>query len=148
AWAMGETGDPRFAETLRRLLNEQDQTVRKLALAALSKLKSAASQSTDEPVWQGSARFLPSRSQNARRLMVAIAGEDAVDQPRVGPVGFLLNEGGSYVTSYQVTERPPVPAMSVVFVLPRERSIAAPFYSAVERCLKWKRTSDLWWMLP
>jgi hypothetical protein len=42
AWAMGETGDPQFSETLARLMSESSAFVRKRAFVELSRLKAAA----------------------------------------------------------------------------------------------------------
>ena len=41
AWVMGETGDPRFTEALRRMISEPDPIVRKRAFAALVQIKAA-----------------------------------------------------------------------------------------------------------
>jgi hypothetical protein len=87
-------------------------------------------------------------AKGARRALVAVAGDNANDQPAIPALGFLLSENGAPVMSYKVTERPAPDAMSVVFVLPREPEAAAPLREGIESCLKWKRTSDLWCLLP
>ena len=95
------------------------------------------------------ARLLPPEGSGAtRRLLVAVTGDDMRNQTRISPLGFILSEGASYVTSYRVTERPIQEAMSVVFVIPRSREAGGAFHDGVERCLRWKRTSDLWSILP
>ena len=69
--------------------------------------------------------------------------------PKVAPLQFLLSEGGQYITSYKVSEKPLPEAMSVVFVIPRSREAAGgAFFDGVLRCLRWKRPSDLWSILP
>jgi hypothetical protein len=84
-----------------------------------------------------------------RRLMLAVAGENMRDQPKVAPLQFLLSEGAQYVTSYKVSEKPLPESMSVVFVIPRWREAAdGAFYEGVLNCLRWKRPSDLWSLLP
>jgi hypothetical protein len=71
------------------------------------------------------------------------------EQPKVAPLQFLLSDGGRYVTSYKVTEKPPAEAMSVIFVIPRSREAAdGAFFGGVLNCLRWKRPSDLWSLLP
>src|SRR4051794_13854555 len=59
AWAMGETGDLRFSEHLRRMLSESDAMVRKRALTALGKLKSANIPSPNSSGWNVAARLIP-----------------------------------------------------------------------------------------
>jgi hypothetical protein len=149
AWAMGETGDPRFTDALRRMINDSDQTVRKRAFAALARIKTSAAVAAAGIIWRVGVRSAPGEGlRGTRRVLVTVAGDDAKELPRIPPLGFVLSEGGSYVTSYKVTERPAPDAMSVVFVLPRARQSAQPFYEAIETCLKWKRNSDLWSILP
>jgi len=149
AWAMGETRDFRFSETLRRLLNDADATVRKRAFAALSKLKAAAAQNGGGGTWHVAARWMAGEgAAGTRRVMIAVAGDDARELPKIHGLGFVLSEGGSYVTSYRVTERPAPDPMSVVFLVPRGRQAAQSFNTGIESCLKWKRPGDLWCILP
>ena len=62
---------------------------------------------------------------------------------------FMLSEGGQHVTSYKISEKPLPEAMSVIFVIPRSREAAGgAFFEGVANCLRWKRPSDLWSVLP
>jgi HEAT repeat protein len=150
AWVMGETGDPRFADALRRLISETDPVVRKRAFAGLGRLKAANGQPVAGPRWHVAGRILAGESlKGMRRAMLAVAADDMREAPRVAPLQFLLSEGGQYITSYKVTERPQPEAMSVIFVIPRSREAAGGgFYEGALRCLAWKRASDLWSILP
>ena len=150
AWVMGETGDPRFTEALRRLISESDAAVRKRAFAALGQLKAANGQPAAGEPWHLAGRMLGGESlKGLRRLMLAVAGEDMREQPKVAPLQFVLSEGNQYITSYKVSEKPLPEAMSVVFVIPRSREAAGgAFFEGVLSCLKWKRSSDLWSVLP
>jgi HEAT repeat protein len=150
AWVMGETGDPRFTESLRRLIAEPDPIVRKRAFAALAQLKAANAQPPVGEKWHLSGRMLTGESlKGLRRLMLAVAGEDMREPPKVAPLHFLLSEGGQYVTSYKIIEKPLPESMSVSFVIPRSREAASgAFFEGVLSCLKWKRPSDLWSVLP
>jgi hypothetical protein len=148
AWAMGETGDVRFQEALRRMLNDSDATTRRRAFGAIGRLKVNAPQSAENAVWSVAARVYNADQKGTRRALVAVAGDDARELPAVSPLGFILSEGGSYVMRYSVAERPEPEAMSVVFLIPRNAEAALPFREAIESCLKWKRTSDLWCILP
>jgi HEAT repeat protein len=150
AWVMGETGDPRFTEALRHLISESDAAVRKRAFAALGQLKAANGQSPPGEPWHLAGRMLGGESlKGLRHLMLAVAGEDMREQPKAAPLQFLLSEGAQYVTSYKVSEKPLPEAMSVVFVVPRSREAAdGAFFEGMLSCLKWKRPSDLWSVLP
>jgi hypothetical protein len=150
AWVMGETGDPRFTETLRRLIADPDATVRKRAFAALGHIKAANGQPPGGEKWHVAARMLGGESlKGLRRLILAVAGEDMRDQPKVAPLQFLLSEGAQYVTSYKILDKPLPESMSVVFVIPRSREAAGgAFFDGVLSCLRWKRPSDLWSVLP
>ena len=150
AWVMGESADPRFSEALRRMISEPDATVRKRAFASLARLKAANSQPAIGTEWHLAGRMLPGESlKGSRRIMVAVAADDAREQPKVAPLQFILSEAGQYVTSYKIMEKPPGEAMSVIFVIPRSREAAGgAFFEGAARCLGWKRPSDLWCILP
>ncbi|MEO8597582.1 MAG: HEAT repeat domain-containing protein [Candidatus Solibacter sp.] len=150
AWVMGETADPRFTEALRRLISESDPTVRKRAFASLAQLKAANGVAPVGEVWNVAARALSGESaKGLRRLKLAVAGNDVRETPKIAPLQFLLSEGSQYVTAYKITEKPLPEAMSVVFVIPRSREAAGgAFFEGVLRCLRWKRSSDLWCVLP
>jgi HEAT repeat protein len=147
AWVMGETGDVRFQDGLRRMLTDPDSGCRKRALTSLNKIKSHNTVSAETVQWNVAARYLGADQKGARRILVALAGSDIREQPAVPALGFILSENGSYVTSYRVSERPATESLSVVFLIPRAAEAAKPFREAIERCLKWKRTSDLWCVL-
>ncbi len=150
AWVMGEAGDPRFTESLRRMISDPDAVVRKRAFAALARIKTANAQPPVGERWHVAGRMLAGQSvKGLRRLFLAVAGEDMRGQPRVAPLQFLLSEGAQYITSYKVTEKPLPESMSVVFVIPRSREAAdGAFFQGVLNCLRWKRPSDLWSLLP
>lgn len=150
AWVMGATGDPRFTDALRRLISETDSLVRKRTFMALKRIKAAGSQPVAGAEWHLAGRILAGESlAGTRRAMLAVASDDAREQPKVAPLQFVLSEAGQYITSYKVMERPVPQAMCVIFVIPRSREAAGgAFYEGVQRCLAWKRPSDLWSILP
>jgi hypothetical protein len=147
AWAMGETGDIRFQEILRRMLSDSDPIARKRALSALSRLKTNAAQSFNDATWHLAARTMTD-GKGGRRALLAIAGNDNRDLPPIPSLNFHLSEHGSYVFSYKVSERPAPDAMSVVFLMPRSQEAGGAFRGAIESCLKWKRPNDLWCIQP
>jgi hypothetical protein len=153
AWVMGETGDPRFTETLVRMLVEPDTTVRKLAVTALRRVKAAAAQTVPGARWLMAGVIQTGQSNGRqptqRRVHLAVASNDAHDKPRILPTQFTLTEGARNVLAYKVTERPAAEAMSVIFIFPRtEEAASAPWNRGASQCLAWKRASDLWCNLP
>ena len=150
AWVMGEAGDPRFTESLRRMISDPDAAVRKRVFAAMGHIRTANAQPPVGERWHVAGRVLAGESvKGQRRLVLAVAGEDMRQQPKVAPLQFTLSEGAQYVTSYKVSEKPLPESMSVVFVIPRSREAAdGAFYEGVLNCLRWKRPSDLWSLLP
>jgi hypothetical protein len=150
AWVMGEAGDPRFTEALRRMISDPDAAVRKRAFAALGQIKTANAQPPVGERWHVAGRMLAGESlKGSRRLLLAVAAEDMREQPKVAPLQFILSEGGQYVTSYKAAVKPLPESMSVVFVIPRSREAAGgAFFESLLHCLRWKRPSDLWSVLP
>jgi HEAT repeat protein len=150
AWVMGEAGDPRFTEALRRMISDPDAAVRKRAFAALGQIKTANAQPPLGDRWHVAGRMLAGEGlKGLRRLLLAVAAEDMRDQPKVAPLQFVLSEGDQYVTSYKAAAKPLPESMSVVFVIPRSRQAAAgAFFEGLLHCLRWKRHSDLWSLLP
>jgi hypothetical protein len=147
---MGEAGDPRFTESLRRMITDPEAVVRKRAFSALARVKTANAQVAVGEPWHVAGRMLAGESiSGLRRVMVAVAGKDMREQPKVAPLQFLLSEGAQYITSYKVSEKRLPESMSVVFLIPRWREAAdGAFYEGVLNCLRWKRPSDLWSLLP
>jgi HEAT repeat protein/acylphosphatase len=150
AWVMGETGDPRFTDALRRLISEPDPSVRKRAFSALAQIKTANAQPVSAQKWHVAGRMISGDGlKGMRRVMLAVAGEDAREQLKPVPLQFLLSEGTQYITSYKITEKPLPDAMSVVFVIPRSReATGGAFFDGALQCLRWKRPSDLWSIVP
>jgi hypothetical protein len=150
AWVMAEARDPRFTEALRRMISDPDATVRTSVFAGLAQIKAANAQPPVGEKWHVAGRMIAGESVHGlRRLVLAVAAEDMREYPKVAPLQFLLTEGGQYVTSYKISEKPLPESMSVVFVIPRSREAAGgAFFEGVLHCLRWKRPSDLWSLLP
>jgi hypothetical protein len=124
--------------------------VRKRVFAALGQIKAANAQPPVGERWHVAGRMLAGESlKGLRRLMLAVAAEDMREQPKVTALQFVLSEGVQSITSYKVSEKPLPESMSVVFVIPRSREAAGgAFFDGVLNCLRWKRPSDLWSVLP
>ena len=152
AWVMGETGDPRFAEVLVRMLVEPNAVVRKRAFASIGRIKAATAQIAQGPRWRmgGIISNHPAELQRTqRKVHLAITTDTGHDQLKILPTQFILSENGQNVLTYRVTEKPELEAMSVIFVFPRVGDAdAAPWNEGALKCLAWKRHSDLWANLP
>lgn len=132
AWVMGETGDPRFTETVASLLSEPNVVVRKRAFAALGSIRSAIAQIARGPVRRITARLLESEP-GRRRVALAVSG-----CPALLPTQIFVAEDGEPVLRYRVSERQLPETTSVVFLVPRTSQNPAA------ACLPGKRPQDLW----
>jgi HEAT repeat protein len=146
AWVMGESGDPRFTETLARLMRDSNAAVRTRALSALGRIKAALAQSRQGEQWVVSGLLQDFASPKAtRRVQLSVASEEGRGYPRILPTQFIVSEDGQLVMAYRVLQRAVAEAMSVVFAVPR---VAVPGGSPWSRgalaCRSWKRPSDLW----
>lgn len=150
AWVMGETGDPRFTEALAGLIKEPNNAVRKRGFAALGQIKAAVAQTFQASHWRVAGLFVGNNArEGSRRLQLAVVPEDGREPPRIRPTELILSEDGRQVVTYKVVERPTAQAMSVFLVLPRSGGPpVSPWNEAVLACLRWKRTSDLWALMP
>jgi hypothetical protein len=143
AWAMGETGDPRFAETLGHMMGETNAIVRKRAFSALVNLK-AAVKARQSRVWRVAGRLLP-HAGNMRELRLEASATDGSAAPTLLPTQFVLTEDGHAVPNYQVEMAPPVELLSLTFMLPHsEESAVPPWLQGAIGCIPWKRPSDSW----
>jgi HEAT repeat protein len=150
AWVMGESGDPRFTETLAGLMRDTNAAVRSRALSALGRIKAALALSRQGEPWVVSVMAQdPAVSKTGRRIQIAVAGADGRHFPDILPTQMLVSENGQIIQTYRVVERIVTEAMSVVFAFPRT---AVPGGSAwargVQACAAWKRPSDLWAAAP
>jgi hypothetical protein len=150
AWAMGETGDPRFSEVLGRMIADFSGGVRKTAFAAVRRIREADAQVWLAGEWPvAGSRSLPDPGTGQRRLSVAVVTADGGASPLVLPVQFMLSENGQPIWSYRVTERMAPDPMSVIFLFPGNMGRSGkPWDRGGLRCLNWKRTTDLWSAVP
>jgi hypothetical protein len=140
---MGETGDPRFSETLGRLMSELSVVVRRRAFAELSRLKAAA-KTRQGREWRVAGRLLPGSS-SMRQLGFEASPADGSAPPRLLPTQFILSEDGRPVTQYQVEAHAPAEALALTFLFPHSAAPGSPpWVRGAIGCLNWKRPSDLW----
>jgi hypothetical protein len=150
AWAMGETGDPRFSEILGRMLADANGGVRKSAFVAVGHIRAAAAQVSQSGEWRVAGfSGLRDPATGQRRIQVAVVAGAGRVHPGVLPVQFMPSENGQPVWSYRVSEKPVPETMSVVFLLARGGAHnGASWNQGVLRCLNWKRPSDSWCTVP
>jgi hypothetical protein len=155
AWVMGETGDPRFRDTVAQLLRDPHPIVRSRALRSVARIKAATARPASGEPWRLSGLMLESTAAASaaapklmRRLQVAV-GPAGSAPPALRAIHFMLCEDGQPVLNYRVTVRPNLPVMSVVFVFPRGgEAQEPPWVTGALRCLAGKRPTDLWAYLP
>jgi len=147
AWAMGETGDPRFSGALAGLMRDSSTAVRTRALLALGRIKAAVRHSRQGTHWHLSGLLVQNDAAGGRRLQLTFSTRENADAPDLPPTAFLVFEDGHPVTSYAVAVRP-METMSVVFVFPRAGDAATPWIQAALDARAWKRPSDLWAFMP
>jgi len=147
AWLIGETEDPRFAESLLEMLRDTDATVRRRAFWAFSRLRTAAAKAAQVAPCRMAARLrVPSagceEEKDKKRLLLAVTGHNGWTSPILLPTQLVLSEDGKTVTHYRVSEKPLAEALPVVFLLPASNARWAR--EAALACLPWKRPCDLW----
>jgi hypothetical protein len=150
AWAMGETGDPRFTELLGRTMADGNAEVRRSAFAAVGRIRAAAGRISQAAEWPVGAAAAPKNPRvNERRVSVAVEAADGQGNPHVLPAQFHLIEDGQPVWTYKVSEKMPPGPLSVLFLFPRKLDRAGrPWDQGALQCLQWKRSTDLWSAVP
>jgi hypothetical protein len=150
AWAMGETGDPRFSEVLGRMIADDNSGVRKSAFAAVRRIREAMVPVAHAPEWPVAlAPGARNPRTGERRVAVAVVTADGRGSPPVSPLQFILTENGQTVWSYQVTEKMAPGPLTVLFLFPRRLDTAGKEWDqGAMRCLHWKRSTDLWSAVP
>ena len=150
AWAMGETGDPRFSEVLGRMIADDNGAVRKSAFAAVRRIREAMVRVTQAPEWPVAlAPGARNPRTGERRVAAAVVTADGRGSPPVLPVQFILTENGQTVWSYRVTDKMAPGPLTVLFLFPRRRNSAGQEWDhGALRCLNWKRSTDLWSAVP
>jgi hypothetical protein len=147
AWAMGETGDPRFLPFLTAWFPRSSGNERVNVLQALGRIrrreKSLAEAGAIEiRAWSATA------GGERRNLVLTLWSPNKLDLSGMKPTQFSIWEGGALVDDYEISSQPNPALIISGFVLPRFSSAADPYaiavLDAIGRCLPYKRAEDLW----
>ena len=143
AWAMGETGDRRFADMLGKLMCDSNPGARKRAFVSLGRVRSAVAQTRSGNEWRiaGSAAHVIG---SARRLVVEVGPYDNSPLPKLVATNFILSDGEGVIYDYQIEEKPAPETLSLSFIFPRSSSPDAPWVLGALNSLFRKRENDLW----
>ncbi len=147
AWAMGVTGDPRFAATLVSMSGDESAMVRTNADRALA----AIAENVERARSAGSllVKLSPPAVQNGKGVF-RLAIHDSSNQPlaEVSPTRVSVYAGSEIVEEYEVVDRLAPEIATVGFLLPARRQCSEDFWSTLtssyEACLPRKRKSDPW----
>jgi hypothetical protein len=149
AWAMGETGDPRFFETLAGMLKDADPVVRRHSFLGLAKIRKASTPEPGAPVFRIAARLQDTVDADpTRNVEAAVVMPDSPQLPEIVPTQFMLLEDGHLVLDYAVVAEPQPEPLSVVFLWPRSGRAAMGWNEIALDCLVWRRTQDVWAAMP
>jgi hypothetical protein len=172
AWAMGETGDPRFEDALKALTGGNSSPVRIQAAAALKQVEANAAKPQGGVLWrlaalcdpsetaqpeedpleeqewaplQGNARGAPGSIPVERRLRVAVRCPGGAEPPSIPGTRFRIFDDQEPVLEYSVEPLPVPDKLAMVLLLPADTDdLAHPMVGGAERALQWKRPPDVW----
>ncbi len=144
AWAMGETGDPRYSMKLVELRLDPDRDVAATAVRSLQALMARRERMVDAA--RLSVGILGFRQQGNRRFVdISVTRDDGSTLPRISPLAFIASEDQRPLTRFQVESVPERSMVTLGFLLPAgnlEESEQASLDDVVETCLRKKRRSD------
>jgi hypothetical protein len=150
AWAMGETGDPRFLAFLTAWFPRSDGSERVNILQALGRIRRREKSlreagAIEMRIWSAKAA---TAEESRHHLSLTLWSPDKPDLSALKPTQLAIWDGGMLVQDYEVSAQPNPVLLISGFILPRFSSAVDPYRLAVldgiEQCLKHKRSDDLW----
>jgi HEAT repeat protein len=147
AWAMGETGDPRFLPFLTAWFARSSGNERVNVLQALGRIRRrektcVLAGSIEIRIWSAAVNG------PKRNVVLTLRSPDKPDLCAMKPTQFAIWEGGTLIEDYEIAAQPNPALIVCGFVLPRFSSAADPYAMAVlegmGRCFPYKRAEDLW----
>ena len=152
-WIMGETGDPRFLPALANLMGDPESKIRAAVFRGIAKLKKNTLKYSGQPrldLYVGQTGLLPD---GWRHLRVSVCMHDTPGGPAhplaaLKPTQFVVHEGASLVSEYEVLEQAHSESLSIAYALPRVADTNDPMHRALElafsSALRHKRKHDGW----
>jgi hypothetical protein len=146
AWAMGESGDPRFHDAVKALANDKDPQVRKRAELSLARLEAEAAKPELGLPWRTAVFRDPLECEaSGKRLRVTVQCADGTEPPPIIPTQFSILEDDQPVLDYGVEPLEVPPKLVFAFLIPvLQDGPEIPIVSAALRTLAWKRPQDAW----
>jgi hypothetical protein len=147
AWAMGETGDPRFLPFLTAWFPTSSGGERVNILRALGRIRRRGKSFAEAGAIE--IRSWDAKSAGTdRHLILSLWSSHQPDLSSLKSTQFAIWEGGNLAQDYEISAQQN-PALEISgFILPRFSSAIDPYRMAVldgiGRCLKYKRADDLW----
>ena len=152
-WIMGQTGDPRFLPALANLMSDPDSEMRAAVFRSIAKLKKNKLKYSGQPALQLYVRQAGALPDGWRQLQVSVCIRDAAagyahPVPALKATQFVLHDGASLVSEYEVLERAHSESLSIAYALPRVADTNAPLHRALKlaftTALRHKRKNDAW----
>jgi hypothetical protein len=153
AWAMGESGDPRFSETLARMVCESNAVVRRRAFSDFSRLKAAITKTRQGQEWRvvgrslpavGSTRLTGPLQREPRQFILEVTSTGAGEPPQLLATQFILTEDSQPISHYQVEMCAAPEVLEVKLLFPRLTDSGRPgWIQGAMDGLRWKRPADL-----
>jgi hypothetical protein len=99
AWGMGQTADPRFSGTVKELMSDPDESVRRVANLAQSRIEARVNAERQKPAFR--ARIVRARGPDPdwRSVTMLLPREIAES---VKPTNFMIEENGQPIFGFEV----------------------------------------------
>lgn len=98
-WGMGQTADPRFAGIVQEMMSDTDESVRRVAAMAASRIEARVNAELQKPTFR--ARIVRARGPDPdwRSVTVLLPREIAAS---IKPTSFLIEENGQPIFGFEV----------------------------------------------
>lgn len=147
AWAMGETGDPRFLARLGRMLADSVGPLRKAVFRAIGLIKKAAAARAAGPPLRISILDVVTVANGKTRVQAVLTANMSASTIDAPPTAFVIESNGALVTEYSCAARSDERAY-IALAVPRGAGLGEEdcliVEQAIKYCVRAKRVSDQW----
>ena len=148
AWVMGQTEDPRFLETLNRMLAEKDPRVRSNCVRAIARIRQCVAKVAAAGRLDARFSLVHTLPDGCRQVWVSVADAEAKPVEGLASTRVALWEDAVLISDYSFEERRRQETQVLGFAFPRNsaasESLAQVCQQALQACLLRKRKGDLW----